>query len=68
MYKELGGQLPALTRLMMGISNVMKGYWFVVFPALILLVWADHPLEKHGARPSWLGSGEAQTAHEDSGR
>ncbi|MCL5734778.1 MAG: type II secretion system F family protein [Actinobacteria bacterium] len=39
MYKDLGGQLPSLTRLMMGISNVLKGYWFVVFPILILLVW-----------------------------
>jgi type IV pilus assembly protein PilC len=40
MYKDLGGELPSLTRLMMGISNVLKGYWFIVFPAIILLVWA----------------------------
>ncbi|HLA81103.1 MAG TPA: type II secretion system F family protein, partial [Thermoleophilia bacterium] len=39
MYKDLGGQLPSLTRMMMGVSNVLKGYWFIVFPVLILLVW-----------------------------
>jgi type IV pilus assembly protein PilC len=39
MYKDLGGQLPSLTRVMMGISNVLKGYWFIVFPVMILLVW-----------------------------
>jgi type IV pilus assembly protein PilC len=40
MYKDLGGELPSLTRMMMGISNVLKGYWFIVFPAIILFVWA----------------------------
>ena len=40
MYKDLGGKLPTLTRLMMGVSNLLKGYWFIIFPVLILLVWA----------------------------
>jgi type IV pilus assembly protein PilC len=40
MYKDLGGELPSLTRLMMGVSGVLKGYWFIVFPAFILLIWA----------------------------
>jgi len=40
MYKDLGGELPSLTRLMMGISNLLKGYWFIIFPVLILLAWA----------------------------
>jgi type IV pilus assembly protein PilC len=40
MYKDLGGELPTLTRLMMGLSNMLKGYWFIIFPVLILLVWA----------------------------
>jgi type IV pilus assembly protein PilC len=40
MYKDLGGQLPTLTRLMMGLSNMLKGYWFIIFPVLILFVWA----------------------------
>jgi len=40
MYDELGGQLPSLTRLMMAVSNALKGYWFIIFPVLILIVWA----------------------------
>jgi type IV pilus assembly protein PilC len=39
MYNDLGGQLPSLTRAMMGISNLLKGYWFIVFPVIILVVW-----------------------------
>lgn len=39
MYKDLGGELPMLTRLMMNISGALKSYWFIIFPVLILLVW-----------------------------
>jgi type IV pilus assembly protein PilC len=39
MYKELGGNLPALTQVTIGISDTIKGYWFIVFPALILFIW-----------------------------
>jgi type IV pilus assembly protein PilC len=40
MYDDLGGQLPSLTRLMMGVSNALKGYWFIIFPVIGLLVWS----------------------------
>jgi type IV pilus assembly protein PilC len=46
MYDQLGGQLPGLTRLMMSISNVLKGYWWIVFPALIAMVWLINRLKK----------------------
>jgi type IV pilus assembly protein PilC len=39
MYADLGGQLPMLTRVMMGISNAMKGYWFILLPALIAIIY-----------------------------
>ncbi len=39
MYDDLGGQLPLLTRVMMGLSNFMKSYWFIIIPMLIGLVW-----------------------------
>ena len=39
MYADLGGKLPTLTRIMMDLSNLLKGYWFVVFPALFGIVW-----------------------------
>jgi type IV pilus assembly protein PilC len=33
MYADLGGTLPMLTRVMMSLSNMLKHYWFIVFPA-----------------------------------
>ena len=39
MYADLGGQLPLLTRIMVGASNLLRGYWWIVFPAIILAVW-----------------------------
>ncbi len=39
MYDDLGGDLPSLTKLMMNLSNLLKGYWFIIFPVVILLVW-----------------------------
>ncbi len=40
MYKDLGNaKLPALTRYMILVSDLIRGYWFIVFPALIALVW-----------------------------
>jgi type IV pilus assembly protein PilC len=40
MYNDLGGQLPSLTRLMMNLSNALKGYWFIIFPVAALLIWS----------------------------
>jgi type IV pilus assembly protein PilC len=40
MYNDLGGQLPSLTRLMMSLSNALKGYWFIIFPVAALLIWS----------------------------
>ena len=40
MYKDLGdAKLPALTQMMINVSNLIKGYWFIVFPAIIAAVW-----------------------------
>ncbi len=45
-FEELGEEnheelsLPLMTQVTVGISNAVTGYWFITFPALILLVWA----------------------------
>ena len=41
MYKDIGSgaKLPALTRMMIGVSGFMRSYWFIVFPVLIGTVW-----------------------------
>ena len=47
MYKDLGNaQLPALTRFMMAVSGVMRHYWFLVIPAIVLFIWAMRRLKR----------------------
>jgi type IV pilus assembly protein PilC len=47
MYKDLGNaKLPALTRYMITASDLIRGYWFIVFPAIIALVWFLRRLKK----------------------
>ncbi len=54
MYDELGGELPGLTQLMMGVSDVLKGYWFIIFPLLGLFVWGLNKLKQtEQGRRAW---------------
>jgi type IV pilus assembly protein PilC len=46
MYTELGGTLPLLTRIMVGISNFVRGWWFIVFPALFALFFGLRELKR----------------------
>jgi type IV pilus assembly protein PilC len=34
-FAELGGQLPKLTQIVVGVSNVMRGNWYIIFPVAI---------------------------------
>jgi type IV pilus assembly protein PilC len=36
-FSQLGGQLPTLTQYVVGASNFLKAYWFIVIPTLIAL-------------------------------
>jgi type IV pilus assembly protein PilC len=36
-FSQLGGQLPTLTRYVVMVSNVIRGYWFIIIPGLISL-------------------------------
>jgi type IV pilus assembly protein PilC len=38
-FAQLGGQLPTLTRWVVAISNLLRADWYVIFPALILLIF-----------------------------
>ena len=33
-FADLEGELPMLTKVIVGASDVLKGYWFIVFPAI----------------------------------
>ena len=39
MYNDLGGQLPLLTRIMVSLSDFLRSFWFVVFPAMFLAIY-----------------------------
>src|SRR5918999_4044460 len=33
-FKDLGGELPMLTKVVVAASDAMKGYWFIIFPGI----------------------------------
>jgi type IV pilus assembly protein PilC len=39
-FDDLGGELPKPTQLVMGASDLMRNYWFIIFPLVIGLVFA----------------------------
>lgn len=54
MYKDLGGQLPGLTRVMMAVSDFLTGWWYIVFPAVIAVVWVIIRLKRtEGGTELW---------------
>jgi type IV pilus assembly protein PilC len=38
-FAQLNGQLPTLTQLVLHASNLLRGYWFIIFPLIGLSVW-----------------------------
>src|SRR5437870_10836649 len=34
-FAELGGQLPKLTQIVVGVSNALRGNWYIIFPVAI---------------------------------
>src|SRR6266516_218373 len=38
-FEQLGGQLPTPTRIVMGASDLLRHWWFLIFPAIGLLVY-----------------------------
>ena len=54
MYSDLGGELPLLTRIMMGLSNLIAHWWFVLFPVLGLVAWSLNRLKNtEQGRRAW---------------
>ena len=40
MFEELGTELPAITRAVVSMSDFIKNYWYILFPAIIGIVFA----------------------------
>jgi type IV pilus assembly protein PilC len=38
-FDELNGQLPTPTRIIISLSHALRGYWFIIFPVIGLIVY-----------------------------
>jgi type IV pilus assembly protein PilC len=38
-FDELNGQLPTPTRIIIAMSHALRGYWFIIFPVIGLIVY-----------------------------
>ncbi len=53
-FKDLQGELPVLTKVVVAMSDVLKGYWFVIFPAIGGSIWGFRRWKKTPAgRQVW---------------
>jgi type IV pilus assembly protein PilC len=53
-YDQLNGQLPMLTQMVMHVSYALRHWWFVIFPAIALLVFVLRRLKRtERGRQTW---------------
>jgi type IV pilus assembly protein PilC len=38
-FAELNGNLPAPTQVIIDLSHLLRGYWFIIFPLIGLIIW-----------------------------
>ncbi len=55
-FAQLNGQLPTLTQLVVDVSNMLRSYWFIIFPLIGALVLGVPPLEEDRGRPADAGT------------
>ena len=53
-FTSLGGQLPLLTRVVVGASDLLRQRWYIIFPLVICLVWGTLRYKKsESGRRKW---------------
>ncbi len=53
-FSDLGGDLPTLTKGVVAASDLFRGYWFILFPAMGLSVWGFRRWKRSpGGRQAW---------------
>jgi type IV pilus assembly protein PilC len=45
-FDELNGQLPTPTRVIIAMSNALRGYWFIIFPVIGLIIYLLRRLKR----------------------
>ena len=64
-FASLGGELPTPTKIVMGMSNALRDYWFIIFPAIGLHdLWAFAGTSGQ-SRDAGSGTLQAQDSDED---
>jgi type IV pilus assembly protein PilC len=53
-FATLGGELPTLTQYVLHASNLLRGYWYIIFPAVGATIWGFFRWKKtESGRQSW---------------
>jgi type IV pilus assembly protein PilC len=53
-FDDLGGELPSLTKLVLKASNLLRSYWFIIFPLIGLTTWGFFKWKKtENGRKKW---------------
>jgi type IV pilus assembly protein PilC len=45
-FDELNGQLPTPTRIIIGMSHALRGYWFIIFPMVGLMIYTIRRIKR----------------------
>ena len=65
-FATLGGELPTLTQYVMHASNLLRGYWYIIFPAVGATIWGFFRWKK--TRVGRADLGPVQAADPDADR
>src|SRR5205823_886838 len=53
-FKDLGGQLPFLTRIVVAASDLLRHRWYIVFPLIGFMIWGTLRYKKtESGRQAW---------------
>ncbi len=54
LFEEMGGELPAITRLVLAVAGWVQAWWWLMLPALLALVlWGRAQMADREARRKW---------------
>jgi type IV pilus assembly protein PilC len=54
LYGQLGGKLPAITQVIVNLSDLMRTRWYLIFPGIALVLWSFFRWKRsEGGRKVW---------------
>lgn len=54
LYRDMGKELPALTQIMVGFSNFLVNYWWLILTLLMIAVWFFMQFRRTNVGKRWL--------------